>query len=73
MFTFTEQYKNISGFLNILKVVGREETRVHGEDSKGWLMGMQGKVDCDDEGGEKDSASMSPSETVSVIMRMGGH
>lgn len=28
VFTFTEQYKNISGFLNILKVVEREDTRV---------------------------------------------
>lgn len=55
--TFTEQYKNIGGFVNILKVVERERTiRVKDElvdnieGSEGWLMGMQEKVNCDNDG-----------------------
>lgn len=80
MITFTEQYKNIGGFVNILKVVERERTqRVKDElvdnvkGSEGRLMGMQGKVDCHNDGrAEKEVHRCHLVNLLFVIMRMGG-
>lgn len=60
MVTFTEQYKNICGFVRIWwrkerLLRFRDELVDNSMDSEGGLMGMQERVDCDDNWGEEGS------------------